>query len=326
MRVIFVLLLSVMFTGMCFSQEIILTKDNTLILNRKVDGQSVSKLMGDARSLDANLKSGYPMYLFLDTPGGSIQAGLELIEFLKGINRPIHTVTLYAASMGWQIVQHLGNRHVLEYGVLMSHKARGGFSGEFGGGESQLDSRYDLWLRRLMTMDKKTVKRTNGKKTLKQYWSEYDNELWLTGAESVKNGYADSVVSVRCDNSLQGERKEEFSFMGFKVKLLFDKCPTRAYPLGVEAFIRTNKGYVEFNKFLSEGGKFGKNCLEEDRDTEYGWNSSVTKKAKKAELCAIDKSLTFEKVKEEMESYRLGYVKNKRNVIYMTFSDFAKSF
>ena len=112
--------------------------------------------------MDASLKSGYPIYLFLNTPGGSIQAGLELIEGLNGINRPIHTVTLFAASMGWQLVQHLGTRYVLKYGVLMSHKARGQFSGEFGGGASQMDARYGLWLKRVHIME--TLQYTRGKK------------------------------------------------------------------------------------------------------------------------------------------------------------------
>jgi ATP-dependent protease ClpP protease subunit len=181
--IFFIAALAVTFTVQ--ATEVELTSDNTVILDEAVSSESVGKVMREAKALDAKLQSGYPIYLFLYTPGGSIQAGAELIEYLEGLNRPVHTVTLFAASMGFQIVQHMGKRYVMKYGVLMSHKARGSFSGTFGGGVSQMDTRYSLWLRRIILMDEQTVKRTGGKQTLKTYINAYSPELWLNGAEAV---------------------------------------------------------------------------------------------------------------------------------------------
>ena len=223
MRFILILAMLVVST-LAMSKEITLTKDNTLVLDDAFSGDSVSKLLVQAKKMDASLKSGYPIYLFLNTPGGEIQAGLELIEGLNGINRPIHTVTLFAASMGWQLVQHLGERYILKYGVLMSHKARGQFSGEFGGGASQMDARYGLWLKRITIMDNQTVSRTNGKKTLKQYRSEYDNELWVSGAEAVEGGYADEVVTIKCGSDLNGTNDKTINFFVLHIlQILFQQ-------------------------------------------------------------------------------------------------------
>jgi ATP-dependent protease ClpP protease subunit len=110
MRLLLILAM-LMTASLTMAKEIKLTKDNVLVLDQAFTGPSVAKLIQEARQKDADLKSGYPMYLFLNTPGGSIQAGLELIEALKGLNRPIHTITLFAASMGWQLLQHLGDRY-----------------------------------------------------------------------------------------------------------------------------------------------------------------------------------------------------------------------
>ena len=142
------------------AKDITLTNTNTIILNDQVDSNSVSQVMQEVQKLDSTVKSGEPIYLFLNTPGGSIQDGLELMEYLNSLNRPIHTITLFAASMGFQIVQSQGERYILKNGILMSHKARGGISGEFGDGESQLDSRYKLWLNRILELDNVTVSRT----------------------------------------------------------------------------------------------------------------------------------------------------------------------
>lgn len=303
-------------------KEIVLTKDNTLVLNQAFTGESVSDLIGQAKKLDADLDSGYPIYLFLDTPGGSIQAGLELIEYFKGVNRPVHTITLFAASMGWQLVQNLGQRYVLQYGVLMSHKASGGFRGEFGGDGSQLDSRYSLWLRRLSMMDQQTVDRTNGKKTLKQYQSEYDNELWLNGSEAVNEGYADAVVSVKCDSTLAGNSQKTVMGFGFSIEVLFDKCPIRTSPIGISAKLRTNKGYMSLEKFMADGGRFGKKCKFKKTPDRFDYSNNLVK-GEPAELCLIDTELTLDKIKNSIKKTRNDIQGKNTKLIRMSFGNFV---
>jgi ATP-dependent protease ClpP protease subunit len=316
---IMAMLLTSVFATNAMSKEITLTTDNTLIFDSPFDGKSVGKLIQEAKEMDAKLKSGYPIYLFLNTPGGSIQAGVELIEALKGLNRPVHTVTLYAASMGWQLLQHLGTRYVLDYAVLMSHKARGQISGEFGGGLSQMDSRYGLWLRRINKMDEQTVKRTNGKKSLKQYRSDYDNELWVNGFEAVKHGYADEVVTVKCRLDEKPNRVQNIRFFGMNIELEMSSCPIITYPVGISVNIRTNKGYMSMDKFLEEGGKFGKNCRKKDTPPRVSsYSGEVVDKGRKAELCAMDETLTFDKIEKSKEKAKLQ-VTQRAKPIYMTF-------
>lgn len=257
----FVLLTLALFFGVASAsaKTITLTQSNTLVLNGPVVSGSVSQVMEEARKLDTETPSKDPIYLFLYTPGGSIQDGLELIESLQALNRPVHTITLFAASMGFQIAQNMGDRYIMKQGTLMSHKAAtSGMGGEFGDGESQLDKRYALWMQIVMDMDLQTVKRTNGKQTLKSYRAAYENELWLTSAQAIKGGYADEVVTVRCGTDLKGNREQEVSFMGFKFILLFSACPTNTNLLGVEADIGTNKGTMRLSQFIKQGGVFVK--------------------------------------------------------------------
>lgn len=302
------------------AKEILLTKDNTLVLDQAFTSRSVAALITRAKQLDADLKSGYPIYLFLNTPGGSIQAGLELVEALKSLNRPVHTVTLFAASMGWQLLQHLGDRYVLEFGVLMSHKASGGFQGEFGGGGSQIDSRYGLWLRRLDLMDKQTVARTKGKKTLTQYRAEYDNELWLNGAEAVKNGYADEVVSVKCSKELNGTKQSNINFFGMSIAIEVSECPIVTGPVSVTTRVRTNKGFKTIDEFLNEGGKFSKDCrAEKEEDLINTFDGSLIRKGRESELCAVDTELSLEKIEAKQEEIAAGLYQ-KKNIVKMNFS------
>lgn len=294
-------------------KEVILTKDNVAVLSSVVTEESVSKLIGEIRKMDSQLPSGYPIYLFLYTPGGSIQAGLEFIEFAKGVNRPIHTVTMFAASMGFQIAQNLGTRYITRFGVLMSHKAAGGFQGEFGGESSQLDSRYGMWLRRVNELDSKTVERTNGKKTLKQYQSEYDNELWLNGKEAVENGYADEVATVKCAADLDGERTEVVNFLGMNLTVSYDNCPLRTAPVSVSAQIRTNKGIMSLEDFLNKGGVFEKKATN-------SWDSQSTPKE---ELYSLDEGTNLTSIQKNIKDYKNDILNVKKNIVRMSFKNFV---
>lgn len=206
--------------------QITLTVDNTIVLDDVMCDDVPAKVARKAKELDTRLASNEPIFLVLNTPGGCIDDGLNMIEVLKRLNRPVHTITLFAASMGFQTVQGLGNRYVVADGTLMSHKARGGFYGEFPG---QLDSRYSYYLKRITRMDEKAVARTKGKHTLQSYRNLIENEYWCDGKDCVDQGFADAVVTAKCDKSLDGNREENYKFffdgMRIQLTLLYDKCP-----------------------------------------------------------------------------------------------------
>ena len=220
--------------------SVTLTKDNTLVMNDYFYGESVANLSQRARELDAKLPSNEPLYLVLNSGGGSIDAGIELIENLNNLNRPVRTISLFAASMGFQTVQGLrGLRLLTSDGTLMSHKARGGFYGEFPG---QLDSRYSYYLKRVTRLDKRVVERTKGKHTDKSYAALVENEYWCDGADCIEQGFADQVVHPACDQSLSGTHNklyDRFIYMGHIIEIIdvMSNCPLITEALSYNIYI-----------------------------------------------------------------------------------------
>lgn len=242
------------------SNTVVLHKDNVVMLNDAVDSDTVAKLMMDIKKLDSILPSGDPIYLVINSPGGSIDAGIELIERLKNLNRKVHTINLFSASMGFQIAQGLSDRLITEDGTLMSHKARGVFSGEFPG---QLDSRYSYYLKRVARLDAKVVARTKGKHTKQSYAALIENEYWCDGQECVNQGLADRVVNVKCDKTLDGTRTDTLKFIFFGQRIILDlvrdACPLNTGILdfevtvnGVKLFDKENRSWYSDELKLTE--------------------------------------------------------------------------
>lgn len=269
---------------------VVLSADNLLVLADEVNDESVGKTINQARKADYNKNQLHfsakkaPLYLFLNTPGGSIQSGLELLEALQGLQRPIHTVSLFSASMGFQLVQSLGDRLILRNGILMSHNAYGQFSGSFGGVlPQQFDSRYNLWLSRMTALDTQTVKRTKGKQTLESYQKAYDHELWLDGAKAVSEGYADRIVQVKCDESLDGVNENIVYFFGLKIAYDTDKCPLNNSPTNIRIVKPVKDDDKEKEKEKGKEGEKGKEKekeKEKKKDGEAFDESFVTIRAK----------------------------------------------
>jgi ATP-dependent Clp protease, protease subunit len=295
-------------------KKIVLTSDNTLSLNDAVTGNSVAEVITKAKELDssfgvyASLTGKKDIYFYLRTPGGSIQAGLEMFEALNGLDRPVHTITSFAASMGFQTVQNLGKRYIVQSGVLMSHRASGGFEGSFGGQKpSPMDSQKNFWEQRLHEMDQKTVERTKGKQTLASYQAQYAPDMWLTGTQAVEQGYADEVVQVQCDSSLAGSTTKTINFMGLvNINYDLDNCPLNSTPMNIRiSRIATNKGEMDFAKFQAAGGGYGVDCL-------------IASGTDKTKVCATNTSLNAERIyslKNEFRNYYMdikGQVKNFR--------------
>lgn len=283
------------------SKKIVLTSDNTLVLNDVIEGQSVAEVITKAKALDAsgNLlgKVGLarkPIHMYVRSPGGEIQSGLEMLEALKGLNRPVDTITAFGASMAFQTVQQLGKRYITRSGVLMSHRAKGGFEGEFGGQKpSQIDSRKNFWEARLDEMDADTVKRSNGKQTMESYQKQYASEMWVTGTQAVDQGYADEVVQVSCDDSLAGVTTKTINFMGIiNIDYDLDNCPLNSTPMNIRVRgLGTNKGMMNMADFQAKNGGFGSACL-----MAAGLDAN--------KVCATDTSLTQERLIQLKDQFK----------------------
>jgi ATP-dependent protease ClpP protease subunit len=210
------------------AEKIILSTKNTVTFRDVVDGDSVTKAQVDLMQLIKQRGSAnYPLYLVLDSPGGSVEAGLSFIDFAKNINN-LHTVSIFAASMAAGIVEALpGKRYITSTGILMFHRASGSFEGYFETGE--IESQLKLWKEIVLSMETTNANRLQI--PIEEYKTKAMVEWWMYGQSAVKEKGVDEVANLVCTNELIDD-EETISTGGiFGRALTFSKCPLFRAPL-----------------------------------------------------------------------------------------------
>lgn len=220
-----------------------LSESTTINFNSKFTSSFVAKKQMEVMS-KCSANPGSELTLVLYTPGGSVSAGQLFFDTVKALPCKINTITIFAASMGYQTVQNLGKRYILPSGILMSHRAYiSGLSGEIGG---ELDNIYSLLKGNVFELDKIAASRVG--LSVEEYQLLIRDELWMTGPQSVNMKHADEVVLAKCDGTLKGTYTEQVNTIFGPLDIVFSKCPLVTGIIEVKMATREEEEYL-FNYY-----------------------------------------------------------------------------
>jgi ATP-dependent Clp protease protease subunit len=130
--------------------------------------------------------------LYINSPGGSVTAGLAIVDTMNHIKPDVNTVVIgMAASMGAVILSagKKGKRFALPNSEVMIHQPWGGAEGR--ASDIEISARQILRLRE--TLNKMLAKNTG--KTLQQIEKDVDRDFFMTADEAKKYGIVDKVYS-----------------------------------------------------------------------------------------------------------------------------------
>lgn len=207
------------------SEIIKLRPNNFVTLRGPIDGTSASIIVDKLISLQAN-----EIYLYLDSPGGSVMAGLQIIqaiESLQQIGIKVNTIANNIASMAFIIHQSGTKRYVRPWSILMQHQMSYGNDGQFYNIKSHEKLMDNLYQQLLL----KQAIRANI--TLNQFDELTKHDIWLLGAESINHNFADEVANVICDFEPE-VIEENIKIMSFDIIVSYSSCPLSNKPLNIE--------------------------------------------------------------------------------------------
>ncbi len=130
--------------------------------------------------------------LYINSPGGSVTAGLAIVDTMNHIKPDVNTVVIgMAASMGAVILSagKKGKRFALPNAEVMIHQPWGGAEGR--ASDIEISARQILRMRE--TLNKMLAKNTG--KTLAQIEKDVDRDFFMTSDEAKKYGIVDKVYN-----------------------------------------------------------------------------------------------------------------------------------
>lgn len=134
--------------------------------------------------------------LYINSPGGSVTAGFAIYDVMRYVRPDIVTVGIgFAASMAQFLLSSgtPGKRFVLPNTRVVMHQPHGGF----GGTASDIGRQAEQIVKFKNEMARITAEQTGH--TIDQILSDGDRDAWYDAEESVRYGFADSVISSQRD-------------------------------------------------------------------------------------------------------------------------------
>lgn len=203
------------------AETITLEKDNTFVIRGEVTGNSMNKLSHQILESKAD-----KIYLFIDSPGGSIFAGLRFMEAVKATDKKVVCVANTAISMAFAILQGVcSERLVMENSVLMQHVAAYNLEGQEPNNYTMAGFLHSMAIALYAGQAKRMGM------SYSDFYSKIRDDWWMWGKEAIANNAADRVVNVKCSKDmLKSYTIEEFQVFMFTIKLKFSQCPLISGP------------------------------------------------------------------------------------------------
>lgn len=129
--------------------------------------------------------------LYINTPGGSVTAGLAIYDTMQYIRCPISTVCVgLAASMGAVLLTagDKGQRFALPNSEILLHQVAGGVRGQ--ASEIEITAKQILKIKGVLN----NILSFHTGRTLKQIEKDTDRDFYLSSEEAKEYGLIDEVI------------------------------------------------------------------------------------------------------------------------------------
>ena len=172
-----------------------LLKSRQIVVSGEVNSDLVEKIVKQLLVLEAD--SNKPIYLYIDSPGGSIDDGFGLYDVIRFINAPVYTVGMgLIASMGVTLFLSvpkerrfsLPNSHFLIHQPLMS-------------GSRGVATDIEITAQEI-TKARETLTKLISEATGKDFESvkkDTERDHWLTAQEALDYGIVGKIITSRSE-------------------------------------------------------------------------------------------------------------------------------
>lgn len=170
-----------------------LLKERVIFLVGPVEDHTANLIVAQMLFLESE-NPDKDIYLYINSPGGSVTAGMSIYDTMQFIKPDISTMCIgQAASMGALLLTGgtKGKRHCLPNSRMMIHQPLGGYQGQ--ASDIEIHTREILGIRDRLNR----IMAHHTGQSLKMIAKDTDRDNFMDGASAVKYGLIDSVLDKR---------------------------------------------------------------------------------------------------------------------------------
>lgn len=168
-----------------------LLRERIVFLGSQVDDPIANQICAQLLLLSAE-DSDRDIFLYINSPGGSVSAGMAIYDTMQFITNDVATVAVgLAASMGQFLLcaGATGKRYATPHARIMMHQPSGGI----GGTASDIAIQAEQMLYTKKVMQERIAFHTG--QTIEQIERDSDRDRWFTADEAKEYGFVDQVVA-----------------------------------------------------------------------------------------------------------------------------------
>ena len=169
-----------------------LLKDRIILLSGEIDDNLANVIVSELLYLDSINHDDISLYI--NSPGGSITAGMAIMDTMNFIKSDVSTICLgMSASMGAFLLScgKKGKRYILPNAEVMIHQPLGGVEGQA--------TEIKIVAERILKLKEKLNKilSANTGKSLKEITKDTERDYFLDSKEALEYGIVDKILNKR---------------------------------------------------------------------------------------------------------------------------------
>ena len=168
-----------------------LLNDRIIFLGGPIDDQSANLIVAQILLLESQNKE-KPMYLYINSPGGSVTAAMAILDTMNHVTAEVATVCVGLAASAAAVILSTGTkgkRSALKNAEVMIHQPHGGVEGQVSDIAIAAQRMHDIRER----VNKILAKNTG--KTTARIASDVERDKYMTAEEAKEYGIIDKIHS-----------------------------------------------------------------------------------------------------------------------------------
>jgi ATP-dependent Clp protease, protease subunit len=167
-----------------------LLRNRIVVLGSEVNDEVANRICGELLLLSAD-DDRRDISLYVNSPGGSVMAGMAIYDVMQYIPNDVVTVAMgIAGSMGQFLLcaGAPGKRHALPHARVIMHQPSGGLGGT--AADIAIQAEQMLYTKQMM---RERIAFHTGQ-TLDRIEEDWDRDRWFTATEARDYGFVDHVI------------------------------------------------------------------------------------------------------------------------------------